>query len=447
MKSISKTTAFRRMTAAVLLAVTLFLTVLPVYAEEDVLPETPPIEHCRAALLYNFENDRILFEYNAAERVYPASTAKIMTAIVAMEAFEGKLDSKITVTQAMLDEVAGNRIGFYAGEVVTVEQMLNCMLVNSANDAAIILAHGTAGSTQAFVNLMNEKAAWLGAYNTYYMNPTGMHNDAMITTAKDTALIAQYAYAIPGFIEMTSTPKYVMEGTNISDYRTIYNRNCLISNYYRVDYKYSQAVGMNAGSTTQGGYCIAAAAEDIERGLTYLAIVLGCDSVDDELYNYVNARSMFDWAFEAYDYAEVLSTNKVICEIPVSLSSTIDYVTLVPAESIQVYLPTSVDVSKDIRYSYNTYDESLSAPIEAGMECGQITVLSGDEILGSCSLITTSSITRSEFLYFLSRVQAFSQGRFFRGTIIAIVVLSILYVLIQAGQREKKLRRAGRRYK
>ncbi len=448
MKSMKLPEFFRRMTAVSLVLAAMFLVILPIYAGEvdDVLPETPPVQNCDAALLYNFENDRILFEYNAAERVYPASTVKIMTAIVAMEAFEGKLDSKITVTQAMLDEVAGNHIGFYLGEIVTVEQMLNCMLVNSANDAAIILAHAAAGSTQAFVALMNEKAAWLGAYNTYYMNPTGLHNDAMITTAKDTALIAKYAYSLPGFIEMTSTPKYVMEGTNLSDYRTIYNRNCLISNYYRVDYKYSEAVGMNAGSTTQGGYCIAAAAEEIERGLTYLAIVLGGDSIDDELYNYVNARNMFDWAFEAYDYAEVLSVNQVICEIPVNLSSTIDYVTLVPAESISVYLPTSVDISKDIRYSHNTYDESLNAPIEAGMECGQITVLYGDEILGSCPLITTSSITRSEFLYFLSRVQAFSQGRFFRGTIIAIVVLSILYVLIQAGQREKKLRRAGSRY-
>jgi len=448
MKSMKLTEFFRKLTAVSLILAAMFLTVLPVYAgdEEEVLPETPPIQNCRAALLYNFENNRILYEYNASERVFPASTVKIMTAIVAMEAFEGKLDSKITVTQDMLDEVAGNRIGFWLGESVTVEQMLNCMLVNSANDAAIILAHGTAGSTQAFVKLMNEKAAWLGAYNTYYMNPTGMHNDAMVTTARDTALIAQYAYSLPGFIEMTSTPKYVMEGTNISDYRTIYNRNCLISNYYRVDYKYSDAVGMNAGSTTQGGYCIAAAAEDMERSLTYLAIVLGADSIDDELYNYVNARNMFDWAFEAYDYAEVLSVNQVICEIPVNLSSTIDYVTLVPAESISVYLPTSVDVSKDIRYSHNTYDESLNAPIEAGMECGHITVLYGDEILGSCPLITTSSITRSEFLYFLSRVQAFSEGRLFRGTVVAVIVLSILYVLIQAGQREKKLRRAGSRY-
>ncbi|MBQ8186404.1 MAG: D-alanyl-D-alanine carboxypeptidase [Clostridia bacterium] len=447
MKLHMKTTLFYRITAAFLTLLTLCTLAVPVTADDEPLPDTPPISNCDAALLYNFENDRILFEYNAAERVYPTSTVKIMTAIVAMEAFEGKLDSKITVTQAMLDEVAGNRIGFYLGESVTVEQMLYCMLVNSANDAAIILAHGTAGSTQAFVAMMNEKAAWLGAYNTYYMNPTGMHNDAQVTTARDTALIAQYAYSLPGFIDMTSTPKYVMEGTNISDYRTIYNRNCLISNYYRVDYKYSQAVGMNAGSTTQGGYCIAAVAEDGERGLTYLSVVLGADSDDDELYNYVNAISMFDWAFEAYDYTQVLSQNRMICEIPVALSSTIDYVTLVPSESMSVYLPTSVDISKDIRYSYNTYDESLNAPVEAGMECGQITVLYGDEILGSCSLITTSSITRSEFLYFLSRVQAFSEGRFFRGTVIAVVVLSVLYVLIQAGRREKKIRHAGNRYR
>lgn len=437
---------FRLMTAWLMLLTVLAVMLVPVYADEEELPAEPPVTDCDAAILYNFENDRYLYEYNAAERVYPASTVKIMTAIVAMEAFEGKLDSQITVTQAMLDEVAGNQIGFYAGETVTVEQMLNCMLVNSANDAAIILAHGTAGSTQAFVNLMNEKAAWLGAYNTYYMNPTGMHNDAMITTAKDTALIARYAYSLPGFIEMTSTPKYVMEGTNIADYRTIYNRNCLISNYYRVDYKYSPAVGMNAGSTTQGGYCIAAAAEDIERGLTYLAVVLGGESIDGELTNYVNAIGMFEWAFEAYDYAQVLSENKVICEIPVALSSTIDYVTLVPAESIQVYLPTSVDIAKDIRYSYNTYDERLNAPVEAGMACGQITVLYGDEILGSCSLVTTSSITRSEFLFFLARVQEFTHSRFFRGTVISVVVLSVLYVLVQAGLREKKLRRVGNRY-
>lgn len=400
----------------------------------------PEVERLEGAYLYNFENDQVLFEYDSSEKVYPASTVKIMTAIVAFETFADALDTQITVTSAMLNEVAGNKIGFYEGEIVTVRQMLNCMLVNSANDAAIILAHACAGSTEAFVELMNDMANELGAYDTYYTNPTGMHSSAMVTTARDTAEIAKYAYGIPGFIEITSTPKYVMEATNRCDFRNIYNRNCMISKYYSVDYYYSGALGMNAGATTQGGYALCAVAEDAEDGLTYLAVVLGAEGEDEVFYNYINAERMLDWAFSSYGYAKVLTTSQMICEIDVNLSSTLDYVTLVPEREISVYLPTSVDLKKDIRYSYNTYEDSVDAPVEAGQEAGTITVIYGDEILGSCALITTSSITRSEFLYFLARVGEFTESRFFRATVVSAVVLSIAYVFIKASIRERRLR-------
>lgn len=409
--------------------------------EEEIEIPGPEVERLEGAYLYNFENDKVLFEYDAEERVYPASTVKIMTAIVIFEAFEGALDTKITVTSAMLNEVAGNNIGFYEGEVVTVEQMLNCMLINSANDAAIILAHACAGSTDEFVNRMNAKAEELEAYNTYYTNPTGMHNSAMVTTARDTAAIAKYAYSIPGFIEITSTPKYVMDATNMSDYRNIYNRNCMISKYYSVDYYYSGAVGMNAGATTQGGYALCAVAEDAEDNLTYLAVVLGADGEDETYYNYINAERMLDWAFSSYGYAKVLTTSQMICEIDVNLSSTLDYVTLVPEREISVYLPTAVDITKDIRYSYNTYEASMDAPVEAGQEAGTITVIYGDEILGSCALVTTSSITRSEFLYFLARVGEFTESRFFKATVVSAVALSVVYVFVKASIRERRLRR------
>ncbi|MBE6617368.1 MAG: D-alanyl-D-alanine carboxypeptidase [Ruminococcaceae bacterium] len=437
-----------RITALIIVVLQILLSAVTVSADDtDSLPPVPPLEKCKAAYLYNFENDTALFEYNPTEIVYPASTVKLMTAIVAFDYFEGALDTEITVTREMLGEVAGNKIGFYDGEIVTVRQMLNCMLVNSANDAAIILAHATAGDTASFVRMMNEKAAWIGAYNTYYMNPTGLHDDLMVTTAADTALIAKYAYNIPEFIDITATSKYVMDATNKSDYRSIYNRNCLISKFYSVDYYYSDAIGMNAGATTQGGYTLCAVAEDEERGLTYLAVVLGAEKDEDgKLYSYINGTNMLKWAFEAYDYAQVLSSSKIICELPVTLSSTLDYVTLVPQNDITVYLPKSIDLQKDIRYSYNTYSDSLEAPVEAGAIAGSITVLYGDEILGSCPLITTSSITRSEFLHFLEGIKQFTKSRFFISTIIAIVVLSVAYVLIQARRREQKLRRmSGRR--
>jgi hypothetical protein len=131
----------------------------------------------------------------------------------------------------------------------------------------------------------------------------------------------------------------------------------------------------------------------------------------------------------------------MICELEVNLSSALDHVTLTPASNITVYRPVSVKKS-DIRYSYNTYTDSLDAPVEAGAEVGMITVLYGDEILGSCPLVTTSGVARSEFLYFLSSVKHFSEGRFFRATAISIIVLSILYVIIKAGWRERKLRRS-----
>ena len=425
---------------ALLLAAVLLLLSLPIGAEETDSGAMPVIDHCIGAYLYNFENDEVLYSVGADERVYPTSTVKLMTGIVAIEELGDDLSKQVTITAEMLSKVAGNNVGLLAGEVVTVEQLLYAMLVNSANDAAMVLAYAACGSVEAFVERMNEKANTLGAYDTYYANPTGMHNDAMVTTVADTAIIAKYAYTLPLFMEIVSTPKYVMEATNLSDYRNIYNRNCLLSKYYNVNYPYPRATGMNAGATTQGGYAICATAEESSTGLSYLAIVMGADEEDGAIYSYVNAIKLFEWAFQNYDYIEVLSADRIICELPVRLSSTLDYVTLVPSENIEVYLPTTVDVERDIRYSYNTYADTMDAPIATGEEAGTITVLMGERILGSCTLVTTSSVARSEFLYFLARVRQFSQSRFFIATVVAAVVLSIVYVLLKAHWREKHIR-------
>ena len=425
---------------ALLLAAVLLLLSLPIGAEETDSGAMPVIDHCIGAYLYNFENDEVLYSVGADERVYPTSTVKLMTGIVAIEELGDDLSRQVTITAEMLSKVAGNNVGLLAGEVVTVEQLLYAMLVNSANDAAMVLAYAACGSVEAFVERMNEKANTLGAYDTYYANPTGMHNDAMVTTVADTAIIAKYAYTLPLFMEIVSTPKYVMEATNLSDYRNIYNRNCLLSKYYNVNYPYPHATGMNAGATTQGGYAICATAEESSTGLSYLAIVMGADEEDGAIYSYVNAIKLFEWAFQNYDYIEVLSADRIICELPVRLSSTLDYVTLVPSENIEVYLPTTVDVERDIRYSYNTYADTMDAPIATGEEAGTITVLMGERILGSCTLVTTSSVARSEFLYFLARVRQFSQSRFFIATVVAAVVLSIVYVLLKAHWREKHIR-------
>ncbi len=434
----------RRGIGAALLAVLLFwcCPVLPVSGAE--VPDPPALTHAKAGCLYNFENDVVLYEENVNERVFPAATVKMMTAIVAFETFGDDLDRQITVTRQMLEQVVGNRIGFEEGEIVTARQMLSCMLVNSANDAAIILAYAAAGSIEAFVSMMNDKALEIGTYSTYYTNPTGMHDSAMVTTARDTLLIAKYAYAVPGLVDMTTLPKYVMEATNMHDYRNVYNRNGMISKYYGAGYLDDRVFGLSAGATAQAGYVACELATDTEVGLTYVAVILGAEDDDEESWHYVNAENLLDWAFENYGYVEVLSHRKIITELPVSLSSTLDYVTLVPKEDIVRYLPLSVDPETDIRYSYQTREKTLTAPIESGMEVGTVTVTMDDQIIGSAPLITTTSIARSEFLYFLSRVEEFIKSRLFIGTLVSAAVITVIYVLIKARRREKKLRRMTR---
>ncbi len=419
--------------AAVSLSFSFCLFSVPVEAAEP-----PRVEHAGGAYLYNVENDTVLYSYNEDVKLYPASTVKLMTGILAIEALGDQPDRQITVTSEMLHKVVGNNISLVVGETVTVDDMLHALLVNGANDAAQVLAVTVGGSLDGFVEMMNEKAQLLGAYDTRYTNPTGMHNDSMVTTVADTARIAKYAYYLPRFVEITSVPKYVMDTTNKKDYRNLFNRNSQLSKFYDTRYFYPDSLGMNAGYTSQSGYCIVSAAS--RDNLTYLVIVMNAESTDDEIYSYANAENLLEWAFSSYGYTEVLSVSQRICEMQVSLSSTVDYVTLVPASSIVRYLPADLDPSL-IHTSYNTFDESLTAPVEAGQVCGTVTVTYGDEILGSADLIATVSVSRSEFLFFLERIKAFTSGRFFRALVVFIILFSVSYVLIQAHRREQKMRR------
>lgn len=173
--------------------------------------------------------------------------------------------------------------------------------------------------------------------------------------------------------------------------------------------------------------------------------MLGGLETDGKLWHYENGRRMLDWAFTAYSYRPVLSPTQVICEVPVRLSSTVDYVTLVPKEEVTVYLPVAMDIEEEVVYSYNTYEDELNAPIEAGTEAGVITVVYGEEIIGTCPLVTTTSVTRSEFLYFLKQIESFTKSRFFKGTVIAVAVLTLVYVFAQAASREKRIRKMSGR--
>lgn len=451
---------FIRFLSGLLAFLTLFTAVpMVIYADKDSEEETDPyalpeLEEANYAYLYNFENDVELYRKGDINLpVYPTSTVKIMAGITAIEALGDDIKRTVTVNAEMLKRANGNKVGFKEGEVVTAEQMLYAMLVNSANDAAIILSYAVAGSVEEFVQMMNDKLRDVGAMATYYTNPTGMHDDSMYTTTADTIKIAKYAYSNPKFMEIVSTQMYLMDETNLSGFRKIYNRNCLLSKYYRSDYYYENALGMNAGSTPQGNYCSVSIARNGNGDLTYLAVIMDAQSVEPEdggdtiLTNYSGAIQLFDWAFRTYGYREVLSPKSVVCEVPVALSSTSDYVTLVPNTDLSAFLRADVDIKRDIKIT-NTIEENVKAPVKKGQVLGLAKVMQGDVELGRVELVATADIERSEFLNTLENISEFTRSKFFIATVVSAVLLSIVYVLIQARIRQKRLRsRVPRQYR
>ncbi len=422
-------TLFNSAVSLFIVILTLFSSAIPVFAIEE-----PTVENVTSAYVSCLNTGEVLFQHNPEAELFTTSSTKIMTAIVAIEALEGRLDEEVTVTSRMLSEVSGNRLGLKSGETVTVRDLLHILITGGNNDGAYCLAYLAAGSVSAFVDKMNEKAQALGAYNTFYTNPTGMHDEQMVTTVNDTAIIAKYAWSLPIFEEASSTPRYVMEATNMNDYRNIYNRNCLISKYYDASYYDKRCAGINAGSTKQGGHCVITVASD--EDLSYLIIAMGGESTESTIYSYTAVHTLMNWAFSSFAMVDVLFEKQMVYEIPVNLSTAVDFVTLAPSKTVSVFLPTDVDVEKEIKYSWSTYEESLDAPVTAGQVVGQISATYNEEVLGTADLVVTSDVERSEFLYNLNKIEKLTKSKGFIATLIAAALITTGVIFFNAYRRK-----------
>lgn len=409
----------------------------------SALIEMPSLDGATSVYLYNLTQDRVMAEKNADKVIYPASTVKLMTGLVAAEQLSDRLDEQIEVTEEMLKGVTGNNLKIAVGEIVTVRDMFYGLLCGGNNDCAAILAHVAAGGIPQFVELMNQKAKELGTKTTNYTNVSGMHSDNMVTTAYDTYLVAEAAYKVELIMEAVTTNKYEMPATNKSKMRSVYNKNYLISRYIDTTYYNSLAQGMNAGFTNQGGYCLVTSAE--YNGQSYICVVMGAEEQNKRIRSYEIASDLIDWAFEAYSEVKVLGESSYLGEIAVTLSQDTDHVTIKPAGSLTAFLPSDIDVSKDIELLPKLNAPSLEAPVVEGQVVGFISVKYGDEVLGTVDLITTDKVERSEFLYTLQQLKSFTSQRWFIASMIALVLLTAAYIFVVASVRGRHGHRRRRR--
>ena len=174
--------------------------------------------------------------------------------------------------------------------------------------------------------------------------------------------------------------------------------------------------------------------------------MLGATEVEGRNLAYTYTSKLADYALSRFGYIEVIKASGAVCELPVTLSSTADYVALVPATSLTLYLPLSTDVDTELVKTVRLDHESLEAPVEAGRAVGVYSVSRGGELLGSVDLVTKNALPRSEFLVVLRSIEDFTTGVFFLSTVAAAVVLTLLYFLIRALMRRREGRRGAPRH-
>lgn len=273
------------------LCVLLVLTSVPAKAEETLQLAS------QAAVLMDADTGVVLYEKNMNEQLYPASITKLMTALLAMETLEP--EQVLTVSQTAVNAVprTSSHIGLLAGERLTVDQALYAIGMESANDAANVLAEAVSGSLEAFAEKMNEKARELGALNTHFTNANGLPDSGHVTTAYDMALITAAALKQEGLATYFSTVNYTLSATNLSSARSFANKDRLLPGG---QYYYDGVLLAKTGWTSSAQGTFAAA---VRKGQTTLvAITLKSPLLEDK---YKDTHKLLDYGFSHYSSVNV----------------------------------------------------------------------------------------------------------------------------------------------
>ena len=408
----------------------------------------------KAGLLIEADTGEILYEKNAHQENYPASLTKVMVALLVFEAIdrgELSLTDSITATETAFDGLSsdGSTANIVPGETMTVEQLLNCMLIVSANETCNILGEHLSGSVEAFVARMNERASELGCEHTHFANATGLHDPQHYTTAWDLYLITREAMKHEKFMEICNSKSYTVPATNMTEKpRELHSTNFLISNWRARGYVYRDAQGIKTGSTPEAGYCLISSALRGSRHM--ISVVLGAERVTLEDGVTIQTRSfsetsrMFDWGFDNFVRRDILSSADPVCEVPVALSSETNYVVAHAAEDLSCLLPDNIEPS-DLERTVELTNETVDAPVAAGDVLGKLTLSYQGTVYGEADLLALSDVSASWFLMAQRRVSDFFAKPLVK-LLLVVIVLLIVALIVYTTMFSRRRRYGRRRY-
>ncbi len=375
----------KKIIACLLAAFAVIIFPLQCFAEPEVAEKNDTIEdYAKSSILMCADTGDIIYEKNAYEHLSPASVTKIMSILLVLEAIDsGKisLEDEVPAGENSV-KMGGSQIWLELGEKMTVNELFKAVVVASANDACTALGEYIAGSSQAFVKLMNEKAQSLGLENTCFENCTGLDDTIKnhYSCAYDLAVIA----------------REVLKHDLIYNYSTIWldylrNGKTELNNTNKLVNKYDGINGLKTGTTSKAGFCVCATAEREDMNL--IAVVLGADTSE---HRFQTASNLLDFGFAEYAVVAPQIDEAQITPVKIKNGKV--------KSVVPIYNQTDKLLVKkgdiNIIYTYEIED-SVSAPVENGAELGEISIKNGDDVIKTITLVSPKAIEKISFNYIL----------------------------------------------
>ena len=345
----------------------------------------------KAVIVYERNSDTMLYNWNPDQRISPSSMVKLMTALIALE--KGNLQDNVVVTKRALSywQIGSVSANLVAGEELTLEALLYCMMTASANDAAAVIAEHIGGNQEDFIAMMNQRAEELGCRDTHFTNSHGLDDENSYTTARDICRIADYALDNETFRTLFSTKSYTVPATNKSEERTVSTTNYMMDSKKKY---YDERITGGKTGADDSGRCLAATASGGDMEL--LTIVMGAqptyaaDGLSLEAFgSFEETAALLDYAFANYAYRQIFYTGQIIAQYPVSGGE--NNVVVQPVRSQATVLPKNLDESK-LSWIYGESVGTITAPVEQGQVISTLQVWYGSKCLAQTQLTAVNAV-------------------------------------------------------
>lgn len=378
----------RKIFVALLITTFTLCLSLQVFADTNSLNSNFPETISPSIILIDSKTGQVLYGKNIHEELYPASITKVMTALLTLE--NCKLDEKVIASERAVNEIefASSNVGFSAGEELTVEQLLYALMLESANEAANILAEHIGGSIEGFADMMNARAEELGALNTHFINPNGLHHEDHKTTVYDMSLITKQAMTMPEFRQIINTTYFEMPSTNkyLKSDKKFYNHNKLL--FKNNPYYYPYAIGGKTGYTSVANHSLVACAS--KDGMELIAVCMNSSKANGISYPYSDSIKLFEYAFNNYSLKEPIKAGTLVKQLIVLNAKEGNQLQVIAQNDVHFLCPLNYEGQ-----GYTTKEEintDLKAPLNKDTTVGYIEYLIDGVMVGRTKLVTANSV-------------------------------------------------------